>query len=112
MFGGMRFWLDRGRRGFRLDAIPTLFEDRRLRDEPVLGGTNAQGDPNLKNIYTDNLPEVHTVIRRMRAIVDQHPGTARADRRDLPAEHDRARQVVRRGPARRAAAAMDMLVDS
>ena len=31
-----------------------------------LGGLNAQGDPNLEEIYTNNLPEVHDVIRRMR----------------------------------------------
>ena len=74
MFATMRFWLDRGVAGFRLDAIPTLFEDPRLRDEPVLGGTNAQGDPNLNHIYTDKLPEVHDVIRRMRAMVDRYPG--------------------------------------
>lgn len=74
MFAAMRFWLDRGVAGFRLDAIATLFEDRQLRDEPVLGGTNAQGDPNLQHIYTDNLPEVHAVIRRMRAMVDRYPG--------------------------------------
>ena len=73
MFGAMRFWLDRGVTGFRLDAITTLFEDPQLRDEPALGGTNAQGDPNLKNIYTDNLPEVHDVIRRMRAMIDGYP---------------------------------------
>lgn len=74
MFDTMRFWLDRGVAGFRLDAIPTLFEDPQLRDEPVLEGTNAQGDPNLKNIYTDNLPEIHNVIRRMRAMVKSYPG--------------------------------------
>jgi alpha-glucosidase len=74
MFGAMRFWLDRGVTGFRLDAITTLFEDPQLRDEPALAGTNAQGDPNLKNIYTDNLPEVHDVIRRMRAMIDGYPG--------------------------------------
>jgi alpha-glucosidase len=74
MFGAMRFWLDRGVAGFRLDAITTLFEDEQLRDEPVLGGTNAQGDANLSGIYTDNLPEVHGVIRRMRAMVDRYPG--------------------------------------
>ncbi len=34
MFDAMRFWLDRGVAGFRLDAIPTLFEDPQLRDEP------------------------------------------------------------------------------
>jgi alpha-glucosidase len=73
MFGAMRFWLDRGVAGYRLDAIPSLFEDPKLRDAPVLGGTNAQGDPNLSNIYTDNLPEVHGVIRRMRAMVGKYP---------------------------------------
>ena len=74
MFGAMQFWLDRGVAGYRLDAIPTLFEDSQLRDEPVLGGTNAQGDPNLNHIYTDNLPAVHDVMRRMRAMVAKYPG--------------------------------------
>jgi alpha-glucosidase len=73
MFGAMQFWLDRGVAGYRLDAIPSLFEDPQLRDEPELGGTNAQGDPNLSNVYTDNLPEVHGVIRRMRAMVGRYP---------------------------------------
>jgi alpha-glucosidase len=74
MFGAMRFWLDRGVAGFRLDAITTLFEDPRLRDEAQLGGTNAQGDPNLTDLHTNNLPEVHGVIRRMRAMVGKYPG--------------------------------------
>jgi len=74
VFASMRFWLDRGVAGFRLDAVPTLFEDAQLRDEPVLKGTNAQGDPNLDHVYTDNLPEVHDVLRRMRAMVDGYPG--------------------------------------
>jgi alpha-glucosidase len=74
MFGAMRFWLDRGVAGFRLDAIPTLFEDPQLRDERETGGVNAQGDPNLDDSYTNNLPEVHDVIRRMRAMVAKYPG--------------------------------------
>jgi alpha-glucosidase len=74
MFGAMRFWLDRGVAGFRLDAITTLIEDAQLRDEPALGGVNAQGDPNLSDIYTDNLPEDHGVVRRMRAMTDRYPG--------------------------------------
>lgn len=73
-FNAMKFWLDRGVAGFRLDAIPTLFEDRQLRNEPDAGGVNAQGDPTLKEIYTSNLPEVHDVIRRMRAMIDKYPG--------------------------------------
>lgn len=73
MFDGMKFWMDRGVAGFRLDAVPTLFEDPQLRDEPETGGVNKQGDPNLKGIYTDDLPEVHAVMRRMRAMVDAYP---------------------------------------
>jgi alpha-glucosidase len=73
MFEMMRSWLDRGVAGFRLDAITSLIEDEQLRDEPLLGGTNAQGDPNLQHIYTDNLPETHQVIRRLRAMMDTYP---------------------------------------
>jgi alpha-glucosidase len=74
MFAAMRFWLDRGVAGFRLDAITELFEDAKLRDAPVLGGVNALGDPNLSDIYTKNLPEVHGVMRRLRAMTDTYPG--------------------------------------
>ncbi len=74
MFAAMRFWLDRGVAGFRLDAITTLFEDEKLRDEPALGGRNAQGDPQLSDVYTNNLPEVHGVMRRLRAMADGYPG--------------------------------------
>jgi alpha-glucosidase len=74
MFGAMRFWLDRGVAGFRLDAITALFEDPQLRNEPVLRGATAQNDPRLQHLYTDNLPEVHGVIRRMRAMADSYPG--------------------------------------
>jgi alpha-glucosidase len=74
MFAAMRFWLDRGVVGFRLDAITELFEDSQLRDAPALGGRNAQGDLILSDIYTKNLPEVHDVMRRLRAMTDGYPG--------------------------------------
>jgi alpha-glucosidase len=35
---------------------------------------NAYGDPNVNTEYTDNLVEVHDVIRRMRAMVNRYPG--------------------------------------
>jgi alpha-glucosidase len=74
MFAAMRFWLERGVAGFRLDAIPTLFEDPKLGNARELGGTNEQGDPNLDESLTNNLPEVHGVIRRLRAMVGRYPG--------------------------------------
>jgi alpha-glucosidase len=74
MFDSCRFWLDRGVAGFRLDAIPSLFEDEKLRDEPLTSGTNAYGDQNVSDVYTNNLPEVHDVIRRLRSLIDSYPG--------------------------------------
>ena len=65
MFSAMKFWLDKGVSGFRLDAIQTLFEDPKLQDNPSNGG--------LFGGHTSNLPEVHDVIRRLRAMLDTYP---------------------------------------
>ncbi|MGA8594244.1 MAG: alpha-glucosidase [Bryobacteraceae bacterium] len=73
MFNMLRFWLDRGVAGFRLDAVPTLFEDPSLRDEKVLPGTNKFGDPNESTVLQENLPEVHAVLQRMRAMIASYP---------------------------------------
>jgi len=74
MYDAMRFWLDRGAAGFRLDAVSRLFEDPNLHDDPILPGKNAYGDPNIAHKYTDNLPEIHEVLREMRRVVDAYPG--------------------------------------
>ncbi|MGA3023172.1 MAG: alpha-glucosidase [Bryobacteraceae bacterium] len=74
MYDVLRFWLDRGVAGFRIDAVSRLFEDPDLHDDPILSGTNAYGDPNIEHKYTDNLPEVHDVLREMRQVVDKYPG--------------------------------------
>jgi maltose alpha-D-glucosyltransferase/alpha-amylase len=54
IFRTMRFWLDMGVDGFRLDAIPYLVERE---------GTN-----------NENLPETHAVIKQIRALIDEHYG--------------------------------------
>jgi alpha-glucosidase len=74
MYDAMRFWLDKGVAGFRIDAISRLFEDPNLHDDPILPGTNAFGDPNIEHKYTDNLPEVHDVLKELRTLVDSYPG--------------------------------------
>jgi alpha-glucosidase len=74
MFDVVRFWLDKGVSGFRIDAVSRLYEDPAFRDEPLLPGRNAYGDPNIKRIYTDNLPQVHDALRELRALVDSYPG--------------------------------------
>ena len=74
MFNMLRFWLNRGVAGFRLDAVINLFEDPSLNNEEVLSGTNSFGDPNQSTSLQENLPEVHEVMRRMRAMIDSYPG--------------------------------------
>ena len=73
MYDVERFWMKRGVAGFRLDAITTLFEDPQLRDERVQPGVNAFGDPVVSREYTDNLPEVHDVLRELRQVSDELP---------------------------------------
>jgi alpha-glucosidase len=74
MMDVLRFWMDRGVSGFRIDAVSRLYEDPNLHDDPLLPGKNAYGDPNIEHKYTDNLPEVHDSLREMRQVVDQYPG--------------------------------------
>ncbi|WP_425228907.1 alpha-amylase family glycosyl hydrolase [Sphingomonas sp.] len=74
MLDTMRFWLDRGVAGFRLDAVTALFEDEQNRDEPEVGGVDAFGSPRLRHVHTDDLPQEHDVIRRMRTLVDGYAG--------------------------------------
>ncbi len=86
IFSMERFWLDRGVAGFRLDAIPTLFEDPSNADEQFTGGTNAYGDREVSDKLTENLPEVHDVIRRMRALADSYPANVYPGERVLIGE--------------------------
>ena len=75
MYDVARFWMKRGVAGFRLDAVTSLFEDPRLRDEPVARpGLNAYGEPILTREYTDNLPELHDVLRELRRVTNEFPG--------------------------------------
>jgi alpha-glucosidase len=73
MFDAMRFWLDRGVAGFRLDAITTLFEDPTLHDEPLTGRLDPSGFPESNHTLTSGLPQVHDVLRRLRTLIDSYP---------------------------------------
>ena len=73
MYDMIRFWMKRGVAGFRLDAITNLFEDPQFRDEPLLPGTNAYGDPIVNQQYTNNLPKVHEVLRELRQLTNEFP---------------------------------------
>lgn len=71
ILGAMRFWLDRGVDGFRVDVITRLFKDAAFRDEPPNPHWDGVDPYNsLLHIHTRNLPEVHDVVRQMRRLLD------------------------------------------
>lgn len=74
MDGVLDFWMQKGVAGFRIDAVSRLFEDPQMRDDPYMPGINVYGDRNIKHVYTDDLPEVHDVLREVRRVVDKYPG--------------------------------------
>jgi len=74
MDGVLDFWMKHGVAGFRIDAVSRLYEDPELRDDPYLPGTNAYGDRNIQHTYTDDLPEVHDVLKEVRQVVSRYPG--------------------------------------
>ncbi len=73
MLDNMRFWLDKGVDGFRVDVIWLMMKDALFRDEPPnphWDGVNPHNS--LLHIYTANLPEVHDLIRAMRRVLDEY----------------------------------------
>lgn len=74
MFDAMRFWLQRGVDGFRVDVIYHIIKDDQFRDNPV----NPDWDPQhpdydqLNAIYSTDRPEVHDLIAKMRKVVDSY----------------------------------------
>jgi alpha-glucosidase len=74
MMGVLDFWMKKGVAGFRIDAVSRLFEDPEMRDDPYMPGMNVYGDRNIKHKYTDDLPEVHDVLKEVRRTVSKYPG--------------------------------------
>ena len=76
MLDVMRYWLDEGVDGFRVDAIHHLIEDEGLTDNPINPFWRVGMDPaeELIPIHTVDLPEVHDQVARMRHVLDGYDG--------------------------------------
>ena len=89
MWQAVRYWLDLGVDGYRLDAIGTIFEDPGLPDHSVpetlielgLAAYHAGSEAERKALaeeykalfkYQLDLPEVHDLMRELRALVDEY----------------------------------------
>lgn len=88
MWEVVRFWLDRGVDGFRLDAINWLGKDTHWPDNPFRLG--LRGYTRQHHRYDRDQPVVHDIMRELRTLVSAYPhvvliGEAAADTPGGPA---------------------------
>lgn len=77
IMGEMKFWLDMGVDGFRIDALPFANHDPQLRHNPWMYGTWPQvvEDWNQQKFdYSMCQPETVELVGHIRAMMDSYPG--------------------------------------
>jgi alpha-glucosidase len=76
----MRFWLERGVDGFRLDTVNFYFHDKLLRDDAADFRRKAKPDWNpyhmQYHLFSKNQPENLAFLERMRALLDRYEARA------------------------------------
>jgi alpha-glucosidase len=72
MLDVMRFWLDRGVDGFRVDVMWHMIKDDQLRDNPPNPDYSDDQTPYNQHlpVYSTDQPEVHDIVAKMRDVVD------------------------------------------
>ncbi len=73
----LRFWLDRGVDGFRIDVAHGLFKEEDLRDQTgtlTAGHSGAMVERTVDDEPMWDQPEVHDVYRRWRKVLDSYDG--------------------------------------
>ncbi len=70
----MRFWLDRGVDGFRVDVIWHLIKDDQFRDNPPNPGFAEGMWPytRLLPVHTADRPEIHDVVAGLRRVIEEY----------------------------------------
>ncbi|MEM6896312.1 MAG: alpha-amylase family glycosyl hydrolase, partial [Pseudomonadota bacterium] len=80
MLGEVRFWLDRGVDGFRLDVGNYYFHDAGLRDNPPapeeVRAAASETYTFQDHLYSKNQPETLGFMERLRALTDSYPDRA------------------------------------
>ena len=76
LIDAMRFWLDRGVDGFRLDAINFAIHDPKLTDNPAFTSNGKRTRPFdfQDKIHNQSQPEIPVFLGRLRALADSYPG--------------------------------------
>jgi len=98
LLDAMRFWLDRGVDGFRLDALNFAMHDPKLTDNPPLSDNGRRTRPFdfQDKVHNQSQPEIPAFLTRLRHLADDY-GRATGRDRFLVAEvgGDRANQEMK-----------------
>jgi alpha-glucosidase len=88
MLGVLRFWLDRGVDGFRVDALHHLLEDTQLRDNPRNPNWHSGMRPYraLLPTFTVDLPEVQEIVGLMCQVIDEYGDRMMVSEINLPVD--------------------------
>ncbi len=71
MHGVLRFWLDRGVDGFRIDVIHRIAKDPELRDNPP-SERPGPGWGGQRHVNDENHPDIHGFLKRIRGVLDAY----------------------------------------
>lgn len=88
MYDVLRFWMDRGVDGFRIDVLWHLIKDAQLRDNPVNPGYHP-GDAEIRRllqVHSCDQPEMHDIILELREVLDAYPDRVMIGEIYLPVE--------------------------
>lgn len=74
MYDVLRFWLDRGVDGFRIDVLWHLIKDDRFRDNPVNPDWTSEMPPHKRvlQLYSADRPEVHDIVEQIRDVLEEY----------------------------------------
>lgn len=74
MFNTMRFWLNKGVDGFRVDVMWHMIKDEHIRDNPVNPDWQQHMSTydQLLPVYSTDQPEVHEIVQKMRSVLDEY----------------------------------------
>ena len=76
MYDALRFWLDKGVDGFRVDVLWHMIKDAEFRDDPW-NPDYIEGQPDFRRvhaIHSADQPEVLEIAQEMRRVLAEYPG--------------------------------------
>ena len=73
IFDEVRFWLQKGVDGFRLDVINSIIKDASFRNNPKILGSRPRPYDMQRHIFDRNRPESHSKLKLLRKLVDTFP---------------------------------------